>query len=248
MSGDVHARSRLWRPLTPTSLSKHHTFTQQSKTLDRDALDGSYNPPICTQKCLSLQVSNMASLESLPVEIQHDIFSYLIRPLSSYPHNGMARTFFLHTSLLCQTKNKDIVKNHPYLNLAASSRQLRDTIEAYCRSLLVQHHGTIYKKVMGDRKLSKAYRTIWLNKTYKHCLFCGKTTVRRAVFNMLMWCCLKCDNTHYGKRIVSTLTLLDSTVGSCLLVQIRRSNIAQGQGNPLPYPTPRLSQCQPQTH
>jgi ribosomal protein L37AE/L43A len=149
----------------------------------------------------------MTTLESLPIEIQHDIFSYLMRPLSSYPYDGMPRTFAQHSSILVQTENKNAVKDHPYLNLAASSRHLRNAVEAYCRSLLVQHHGTMYKKVVGEQKLSKVYRTVWVNKTYRHCMFCGKATIRRAVFNMLMWCCLKCDNTHYGKRIVRTVYL-----------------------------------------
>jgi hypothetical protein len=144
----------------------------------------------------------METLETLPMEVQHMIFSYLIRPLSFYPGDGMPRTFSLHSSLLRKTRTKDALKKHPYLNLAASSRQMRDTVEAFCRSLLVQHNGTIYKGVLQSKKLKKPYRAIWLQKCYKHCFFCGKSSSRRAVFNLLMWCCLKCDNVHYGKRIV----------------------------------------------
>jgi hypothetical protein len=144
----------------------------------------------------------METLETLPMELQHMIFSYLIRPLSSYPGDGMPRTRYEHSSLLRSTRDKDALKMHPYLNLAASSRQLRDTVEAFCHSLLVQHHSSTDKSVSQRKKVKKPYRAIWLQKCYKHCLFCGKSSTRRAVFNMLMWCCLKCDNLHYGKRIV----------------------------------------------
>jgi hypothetical protein len=130
------------------------------------------------------------------------IFSYLIRPLSCYPGDGMPRTFSIHSSLLRKASNKEALRRHPYLNLAASSRQMRDTVEAFCQSLLVQHHGATYESVLQSKKPKRSYRAMWLQKCYKHCIFCGKISLRRAVFNMLMWCCLKCDNLHYGKRIV----------------------------------------------
>jgi hypothetical protein len=158
--------------------------------------------------------TTMATLESLPTEIQHSIFSYLILPFSSYADNSMPRTRSQYNSIKKateDTKDKRALKKHPYLNLAASSMPLRDTVESFCRSLLIQYFGDQYQNLRDGKTLKKAFRTVWLQKVYKRCLFCRKVSSRRAVFNPLMWCCIKCDNEHFGKRIVrysTTSTLL----------------------------------------
>ncbi|KAF2434116.1 hypothetical protein EJ08DRAFT_657792 [Tothia fuscella] len=165
----------------------------------------------------------MASLGSLPTELQHNIFSYLIRPLSHLPVDGMPRTPALHEYILIRSNTnsrggKSNLSNHPFYNLAATSRTLRGTVEAFCHSLLVQYEGVMGSKAdkkdyvdwsqqvekRGRSTGNKCERKVWVKFFNQRCIFCGKNSSRKAVFNLLMWCCKRCDVKHYGTRISKT--------------------------------------------
>jgi hypothetical protein len=59
------------------------------------------------------------------------------------------------------------------------------------------------------RKQTKAhrqtYRNLWVRKSHEHCVWCGKKSKRRAVFDLLVYCCHKCDEKVYGKRLSKTV-------------------------------------------
>jgi hypothetical protein len=46
-------------------------------------------------------------------------------------------------------------------------------------------------------------RRLWIIWCHEGCFFCGKPTARRAVFDLSMWCCRKCDDRHFGPKLVS---------------------------------------------
>lgn len=58
------------------------------------------------------------------------------------------------------------------------------------------------------RKSTKAhrqtYRNLWLRKSHEHCFWCGRKSKRRAIFDLLVYCCHECDEKNYGKRLSKT--------------------------------------------
>lgn len=165
----------------------------------------------------------MASLDQLPLEVQFEIFSYLVQPLSS--HVGISRPVTCEEQRTIETLRHDRVQlmEHPYNQIAATSQSLRYSVEAACLHFLKGHHGCakIPKLPQNDwntaiatavalgndkgafPKPLDAYRNRYLRSVYQKCIFCGKGTKRRAAFNRLMWCDQKCDIEQYGRLIVS---------------------------------------------
>ena len=47
----------------------------------------------------------------------------------------------------------------------------------------------------------QTYRNLWVRKSYERCFWCGKKSRRRAVFDLLVYCCHECDEKIYGKRL-----------------------------------------------
>jgi len=170
----------------------------------------------------------MASLDNLPVEIQFEVFSYLVQPLSY--HRNVATAPTTHEEFIVTEKlrnDRHILRLHPYNNLAAACQQLRISIEAFCLHLLKstqQGDGAVLLRMPksipksnwntlvadrakrgGTKRIEVAHRQRWLRSVFNHCIFCRKLTQRKAVFNRLMWCDAKCDIEQYGRLIVSSI-------------------------------------------
>lgn len=166
------------------------------------------------------------SLDSLPNDIQHMIFSYLSKILAGYSLDGIPRTpNLLHQLEMLQPKTSELMKTHPFQNLAATSRQLREAVEEYCRHLLNRHKDVIgdkrvpelgcvnwevlaSKNAFGKRKNTKArrqtYRNTWIRAVNERCIWCGKRSKRKAIFDMLIYCCYPCDQRVYGRKVSKT--------------------------------------------
>jgi hypothetical protein len=50
-------------------------------------------------------------------------------------------------------------------------------------------------------KKDKPQRMNWLNLAWRRCLFCGKSTCRRAIFHYMTWCCRHCDDEEWPKKV-----------------------------------------------
>lgn len=175
----------------------------------------------------------MSALESLPGEIQWQIFLYLLKPLSCYPFHGLPRNMTLYDTFNSLTIDSECRKWHPFNSLAASSQVLYQAIESYCQHLLRTYPEIIKTAVVPDglqspsflqatagrvavkkspsakgTKQSKhkhlSYRKVWLSSIWRGCLFCHKGTRRRGIFDMLIWTCKACDHKHFGRAITKT--------------------------------------------
>ena len=177
------------------------------------------------------------SLDSMPFNIQHVIFSYLAKPLAGYALDGTPCTFNILGQLKMITpKASELLQTHPFQNLAATCKKLRSATETSCRHLLNTH-----KVILGDKKVpeldggnweqlvardalkrqakakrqtkakpqtkekrqtrAKTYRNLWIRCTHERCIFCGRKSKRRAMFDMLVYCCQRCDESMYGAKV-----------------------------------------------
>ena len=181
-----------------------------------------------------MQHIKMISLDSLPVDIQYNILTWLICPLVGHqiarnPQNNkeLAEAQFNHLTIPKYAGSNKFTGNHPYLCLAATNRTLRASIEDYCHHLVNKRLATCIKakKIVVPKftdwsaDVAKAtakgkeipaanlrtYRLQYLRWTYENCLFCGKKSSRRAIFNLQMWCCKSCDEKEWGTKVVSLL-------------------------------------------
>jgi hypothetical protein len=161
------------------------------------------------------------SLDDLPSDIQYLTFSYLSKALAGYALDGVPRTSDLYHRLSSlQPTVPQLLKTHPFQNLAGTCKQLRVAVEGYCRHLLDRHKdilGTRRVPEIGDqsweefavknasRKNTKVrretYRNTWIRAAHEKCVWCGKRSKRKAVFDMLVYCCHPCDQRAYGKRL-----------------------------------------------
>ncbi|KAF2745223.1 hypothetical protein M011DRAFT_460398 [Sporormia fimetaria CBS 119925] len=106
----------------------------------------------------------MASLQSLPVEILFHILAF----------TGPFRRISPHDDPLC--------------NLAASSKLLQDVVEAYARGLLKQRKSVVLKRRRGE-----PYRKTWRRWVSNTCQTCKKKSVRAAILDPGVTCCVNCD-------------------------------------------------------
>ena len=164
-------------------------------------------------------MATISSLESLPTELLYQIIGYLVSPLC-----GRASSTGLDwPGPLARYKDECKPVLHPLNQLASTSRRLNIAVEEACRHLVLQHRhignfqisqNEFSASVQCDGELrSKAakrkeiYRRIWLKWSPRHCAFCGRATVRRAIFNNNLFCCKKCDETNFPDKIVSKITV-----------------------------------------
>jgi hypothetical protein len=170
----------------------------------------------------NLEMAGQGYIMSLPIELQQHIFSYLVKPLSRCKGNGMPQTDRDHQRYLTIREVKDELIQHPFLNLAATSRSMRNAVESYCAHLIQQNRKRLKFAAFSqgldwsdwvaktpadvlrrDNRKIKCARMAWIRAFWKQCMFCQCRTARKAVMDMLYWCCLPCDNKHYGEKIVS---------------------------------------------
>jgi len=164
-------------------------------------------------------------MSQLPIELLHNILSFLVAPYSGLPRITGLNHLALDREMLRMESSgkKDAVDHHPFLNLAATSSHLRDVVENFCWHLLKRHQdvGTWSKKIgdnepmVRDGKKEKrlkgkktTYRMIWLKWAKRRCVFCGKVSQRRAIFNNLIYCCSKCDRIVWPGKIVSSYFII----------------------------------------
>jgi hypothetical protein len=172
----------------------------------------------------------MITLDTLPADIQYNILSWLICPLVGHDIERQPQTpeELTKADLLkleaprYAPKNK-FTGNHPYLCLAACSRSLRMGIEDYCHHLVMKRLQVAAKRIVKPKYIDwsadvarakakgkdaatgdiRTYRFQYLKWAQECCLFCGKKSTRRAIFNLQMWCCKSCDEKEWGSMIVS---------------------------------------------
>ncbi|KIW05261.1 uncharacterized protein PV09_03793 [Verruconis gallopava] len=170
----------------------------------------------------------MTSLHDLPQDILFHILSQLICPLVSHDiaraPQSISELQDTEAYRLRSLTLGTFVSNHPYLCLAAQCRSLRFTVEDFCQHLLLKRmtlksarilkptwldwsKGVAEAAAKGEYPTAKnlrSYRMQYLKWSVETCLFCGKSSKRRAIFNMHMWCCKKCDDVEFGKKISKT--------------------------------------------
>jgi hypothetical protein len=173
--------------------------------------------------------TKMISLDSLPVDVQYNVFSWLLCPLVGFDIERAPQT---QEALMKADLNRlrcppfaDGRKsgNHPYLCLAAVNRGLRISVESYCQHLVNVRLAIKAKRILTPTFMNwsadvakfaakhkkagpgdlRTFRLQYVKWSSECCLFCGKKTVRRAIFNLQMWCCQSCDDKEFGKKIVS---------------------------------------------
>lgn len=245
---EVDANSTFWTP----SYLKTHTAAL-------------LKPP----SWFATHLSDMAiSIDSMPPEVQFIIFSYLVKPFAGYVLDGTPRSFTILGELekLTPSKASDLLKTHPFQNLAAMNKQLRSAIEGYCHQLLKEH-----KVVLGNKKLPEldgqdwnklanenahyeenvkkgkikkvdwqTYRNLWIRATHETCIWCGKKSTRRAIFDMLVYCCASCDERVYGKKVSKSKAMQTYKLKPLLWLRpglvfenrgVRRLNVATREGS-----------------
>jgi len=190
------------------------------------------------------------SLDTLPTDVQYLVLSYLSKILAGYALDGVPRTDDMLEQLEQLTPStSQLMKTHPYQNLAATSKQLRVAVEGYCHHLLDRHKDIIgerkipelerdnwenlaSKNAFGKRKNTKVrretYRNTWIRATNGHCIWCGKRSKRKAVFDMLVFCCHQCDERTYGQKIPKTTAI--QVHGFTPLLWLRPDLVYEGYG------------------
>lgn len=132
-------------------------------------------------------------LEALPIELLHQITSYLL------PSHAPDRSILDHDP------------HSPLIDLASSSHTLQEAVETYCRTTLLQWSSvTKFDGKMPKTKRPKTtHRGILLKWKKSHCVWCGKKSVRKAVLATGFGCCAECDKKHWPDKIVRCLYLFN---------------------------------------
>ncbi|KAF2869889.1 hypothetical protein BDV95DRAFT_523886 [Massariosphaeria phaeospora] len=118
----------------------------------------------------------MATLDSLPPEIQFNILSY-------------AGAF-----------DPTLTPKHPLYALADTNRHLRSIVEEYTRGLLKQHANVTLSE---KRKQSTTCRRKWFRWLADTCQVCKKRSARKAILEPTMTCCAACDRKHFPKMTMT---------------------------------------------
>lgn len=128
----------------------------------------------------------MVTLETLPLELQHHLLSFLDLP----------RTVK--------------VRDHPYLALACVSRTLYTAVESYCRHRLAR---LCVRFAPGPRvgARPKNTRRRYLRYTAGRCRFCNRLTTASSKLFTFIPCCAPCDRLQWPEKI--TLTMAKKTYG-----------------------------------
>lgn len=158
--------------------------------------------------------------EALPLEIHHQILSYLCGPYAGVQSStGLRPTYAPSPPPFTK-----YLQLHPYLTLASTCANLNVAVESFTQFLLFQHRSVTGIDVpsleLPERwvkgkdgqnrqtegfgvKRGKCYRMVWLKWARRNCAWCGKKSVRFAMFNQLILCCGKCERESWDQKIVS---------------------------------------------
>lgn len=129
----------------------------------------------------------MSNIEDLPLEILFIVFEYLA-PMPP-PGVGIATHPFLVISRTCHALRSSL---EPFLRiqiLNSNAKQLEAHIDA-----LANGNDNI---TLPRHKFLKA----WLSATMKHCFACGKASSRRAIMDLSLVCCARCDRIVWASKI-----------------------------------------------
>lgn len=135
-------------------------------------------------------------LESLPIELHHQICTYL------FPQHDPMRGHYPSTS----SSNKHLLNHEPLISLAASSLTLANAVETFSRTLLLQwqpltkFHGS--SSIPKARKAKTTHRGLLIRWRDTHCVWCGKKSWRKAVLCSGLGCCRGCDKERWPDKIV----------------------------------------------
>jgi hypothetical protein len=170
-------------------------------------------------------------LEELPAEVLENILSYLISPLACYARNPTPKSLQELKMLQRYSDYRSVLKKHPFYQLAATCHTLRSVVECFSHYLLHQYEDIlcfdipelgfgieewreriklrkrIDSKEVGQleedesMKILPPFRLMWVRWSYCHCLFCGRQTNRRAIFNHFIWVCHACDVKQWPKLV-----------------------------------------------
>jgi hypothetical protein len=137
-------------------------------------------------------------LSALPPEIQHLVFDHL------FPVHEPDIAFETHSAA-----RKLVGVPHPLDHVAASCRQLRQSVNAWAQHWLKAHAKiTGYKDIKTNKARAKrAYlrgKGGLLTWAEKHCVFCGKASARSAIFISGLRCCMRCDKAQWPDKITKT--------------------------------------------
>ncbi|KAL1303736.1 hypothetical protein AAFC00_007081 [Neodothiora populina] len=138
--------------------------------------------------------SPLSLIEDLPPELLHHICGYLFT--AHDPDRSVLATEV----------------PSPLIDLAGTSRALRDAVETYCRRTLLSWASiTKYDGVLPkpSKKVTKSHRGVLLRWRKTHCVFCGKKSVRKAVLRTGFGCCAKCDKLEWPDKITKTAAKKD---------------------------------------
>ncbi|KAF2238962.1 hypothetical protein EV356DRAFT_563635 [Viridothelium virens] len=165
-------------------------------------------------------MTSMLFLEGLPNEILDHILGYLIGPFCGRPG---ATGLDWPDPVPSSNKYESAVNVQPLFQLAMVSRHLNTLVEDFCRRLLFQYQSIgllksskdgVIHATKGSRpvvqivsKRKEAHRCVWVKWSRQHCVFCGKKSVRRAVFNNQLRCCQSCDRKRFPEKITMTAAM-----------------------------------------
>jgi hypothetical protein len=92
-------------------------------------------------------------------------------------------------------------ENHPFFNIAATSKYLAAQVEEHCRhSLVLKGCST---RVTKKTAKNPALRKKWIEYVKNHCHYCGVKSVHKAIMKPHIICCAKCDKIHYPKMTMT---------------------------------------------
>ncbi|KAI9709559.1 MAG: hypothetical protein M1820_003319 [Bogoriella megaspora] len=150
-------------------------------------------------------------LERLPSEILYNVLSFLVGPFSGEVGSTGLEWYPPGTSDVKQVKSR----RFPLCELAAVSHRFHDLVESFCKTLLyLQDNIGNFKELKDQADLTNIpgkplrskspRRMVWYKWTLHHCIFCGKKSVRRAIFNNNVRCCQVCDRKVWPDKITMT--------------------------------------------
>ncbi|KAK4494602.1 hypothetical protein PRZ48_013958 [Zasmidium cellare] len=141
-------------------------------------------------------------LTKLPSEILHMIFDYLFcqhKPDKAFDN-------------LNPTNSDDILTatcNHDLDYVSATSRILRAEVNEWAIHWLTTHESITNFKLPKTTNKSRTFNMLRSRKglltwAKNHCIFCGRSSVRRAIMMNGFKCCSKCDAKEWPDKLTKT--------------------------------------------
>lgn len=132
-------------------------------------------------------------LTTLPSELLHQICSHLL------PAHKPDLAFE-------DIPSPPSAADHPIRQLSLTCRHLQAETNSWALHFLKQHTSVTKYKALQSSKLQhqRNFLQELLKWMAKHCIFCGKNSVRRAILVNGFVCCMKCDKEQWPNKITRT--------------------------------------------